>query len=55
MIPDINIPSLPMVEIPQGKIELRDDRTKQGWTVEIASFLLAQFPVTQAEYVAVTN
>jgi len=44
-----------MVEIPKGKIELRDDRTKQKWTVEIVSFLLAQFPVTQAEYFAVTN
>jgi formylglycine-generating enzyme required for sulfatase activity len=59
MIPDINTPintpSIPMVEIPQGKIELRDDRTKQKWTVEIISFLLAQFPVTQAEYFAVTN
>lgn len=39
-----------MVEIPSGKIELRDDRTKQRWTVEIASFLLAKFPVTQDFY-----
>lgn len=44
-----------MVEIPQGSIELRDDRTKQKWTVEVASFLLAQFPVTQQQYFAVTN
>lgn len=44
-----------MVEIPQGSIELRDDRTKQKWTVEVASFLLAQLPVTQAEYFAITH
>ncbi len=23
-----------MIEIPRGKIELRDDRTKQKWTVD---------------------
>jgi formylglycine-generating enzyme required for sulfatase activity len=44
-----------MVEIPHGKIELRDDRTKQNWTVEINPFLLAKFPVTQEFYVAITN
>ncbi|KIO74757.1 hypothetical protein TH53_24670 [Pedobacter lusitanus] len=36
-----------MVEIPEGSIELRNDRTKQKWVVEIKSFLLAKFPVTQ--------
>lgn len=44
-----------MVEIPAGHIELRDDRTKNRWTVEIKPFLLAKFPVTQALYFAVTN
>jgi len=39
-----------MVEIPNGKIELRDDRTKQKWTVDINSFLIAKFPVTQDFY-----
>ena len=39
-----------MAEIPKGKIELRDDRTKQKWTVEIEPFLLAKFPVTQDLY-----
>jgi formylglycine-generating enzyme required for sulfatase activity len=46
---------IPMVEIPGGKIELRDDRTKQKWFVDIAPFLLARFPVTQAQYLEVTN
>jgi formylglycine-generating enzyme required for sulfatase activity len=50
-----NLPLIPMVEIPSGSIELRDDRTKQKWTVELASFLLAQFPVTQELYFEVTN
>lgn len=39
-----------MVEIPSGEIELRDDRTKQRWTVRIEAFLLAKFPVTQDMY-----
>ena len=39
-----------MVEIPSGKIELRDDRTKERWIVEIESFLLCKFPVTQDLY-----
>jgi formylglycine-generating enzyme required for sulfatase activity len=44
-----------MVEIPSGQIELRDDRTKQSWTVEINSFLLGKFPVTQELYLAIAN
>ena len=43
------------VEIPSGKIELRDDRTKERWTVEIKPILLAKFPVTQELYFAITN
>ncbi len=39
-----------MVKIPSGKIELRDDRTKEKWIVEIESFLLCKFPVTQDLY-----
>lgn len=44
-----------MVEIPKGTIELRDDRTKEKWTVEIESFLLFKFPVTQVFYFEITN
>ena len=44
-----------MVEIPGGVIELRDDRTKQQWTVEVEPFLLAKFPLTQDVYFEVTN
>lgn len=44
-----------MVQIPAGKITLRDDRIKRTWDVEIAPFLLAKYPVTQALYSAVTK
>jgi len=44
-----------MVEIPSGKIELRDDRTKQKWTVIIESFLLAKYPVTQDLFFEITK
>ncbi len=44
-----------MVEIPRGKIELRDDRTKERWTVDIKPILIAKFPVTQGLYFAITN
>jgi formylglycine-generating enzyme required for sulfatase activity len=39
-----------MVEIAGGRIELRDDRTKLKWTVELKPFLLSKFPVTQNIY-----
>lgn len=44
-----------MVKIPGGKIELRDDRTKERWTVNIKPILLSKFPVTQELYFAITN
>lgn len=39
-----------MVEIAGGRIELRDDRTKQKWSIELKPFLLSKFPVTQDIY-----
>lgn len=44
-----------MVAIPRGEIALRDEGTKTHWTVEIAPFLLARYPVTQDLYHAVTG
>jgi formylglycine-generating enzyme required for sulfatase activity len=44
-----------MVEIPAGKIEMRDDRTKQKWVVEIDAFLLCKFLVTQNLFSQVLN
>jgi len=44
-----------MIEIPRGKIELRDDRTKQKWTVDVETFLLSKFAVTQDLYFHITG
>jgi formylglycine-generating enzyme required for sulfatase activity len=44
-----------MVQIPGGKIELRDDRIKQKWVVEINPFLLSKFLVTQELFFEVTK
>jgi formylglycine-generating enzyme required for sulfatase activity len=44
-----------MAELPGGEIELRDDRTKEKWTVEIEPFLIAKFPVTQGLYFEITK
>ncbi|MEY9867317.1 formylglycine-generating enzyme required for sulfatase activity [Peribacillus sp. B2I2] len=45
----------PMVKIPGGEIELRDDRIKSKWKAEISPFLLARYPVTTDLYYAITN
>jgi len=44
-----------MVQIPKGSINLRDDRMKREWTVDVEPFLLGKFPVTQSLYFSVTN
>lgn len=44
-----------LVDIPGGEIELRDDRIKEKWTVNIQSFLLGKYPVTQGLYHEITN
>lgn len=44
-----------MIELPTGSIVLRDDRTKQQWTVDLPAFLLARFPVTQALYAEIVH
>ena len=54
------IPSIPssnnqLIEIPKGSIELRDDRIKQKWTVEIEPFLLSSCLVTQELYFEIVN
>ncbi|SDC13640.1 Formylglycine-generating enzyme, required for sulfatase activity, contains SUMF1/FGE domain [Paenibacillus sp. UNCCL117] len=40
----------PMMAIPAGSIDLRDDRIQAQWTVQLDSFLLAPVPVTEALY-----
>lgn len=41
--------------IPTGTVEMRDDRTKEIWSVDINSFDLFKFPITQELYKAVTG
>ncbi len=42
-----------LLRIPEGKIQLNDDRIKKKWSVKINDFLLSKFPVTQDLYLAV--
>ncbi|WP_213508456.1 formylglycine-generating enzyme family protein [Paenibacillus faecis] len=44
-----------MALIPKGEVQLRDDRIQRRWNVEVESFLLASYPVTQALYRAVVG
>ncbi len=43
------------VTIPTGTVDMRDDRTKETWSVDINSFKLFKFPITQELYRAVTD
>lgn len=44
-----------LIKIPGGSIELRDDRTKQKWKVNINPFMLSKFPVTQDWFHEITG
>jgi len=44
-----------MVEVPGGKIELRDEGTHRTWSVELSSFSLDAHQVTRARYAAVVE
>lgn len=44
-----------MLPIPKGAINLRDDRKKEAWRVEIPAFWLAKHPVTQHLYQSITG
>ncbi|EEL50271.1 hypothetical protein bcere0022_23210 [Bacillus cereus Rock3-44] len=50
-----NYTDYPMVNIPRGEVELRDDRLKTQWKVDINPFLLGRFPVTAGLYDMITN
>ncbi|NEA35754.1 SUMF1/EgtB/PvdO family nonheme iron enzyme [Streptomyces sp. SID13031] len=39
-----------MIELPGGKVSLRDEGTGASWVAEVAPFRLAAFAVTQAQY-----
>src|SRR5258706_14642611 len=44
-----------MVAIPPGQVTLSDRRTQRSWSVELAPYRLAAFPITQARYALVTG
>jgi len=45
----------PMVKVPGGEIELRDDRIKSKWKAEIRPFLLGRYLFTTDFYYTITN
>ncbi|MDQ0898521.1 formylglycine-generating enzyme required for sulfatase activity [Paenibacillus sp. V4I7] len=45
----------PMVKVPGGEIDLRDDRTSSKWKVDIQPFFLARYPVTKELYFAISQ
>jgi formylglycine-generating enzyme required for sulfatase activity len=44
-----------MIRVGPGAVALTDRRTQRTWTVELAPYLLAAVPVTQARYAEVTG
>ncbi|WP_055522424.1 formylglycine-generating enzyme family protein [Streptomyces graminilatus] len=44
-----------MIAVPPGQVTLSDRRTQRSWTVELAPYRLAAFPVTQSLYAQVTD
>ena len=52
-LPEANVGDL--VDIPAGEIVLRDEGSRTSWTVEVAPFRLAPYPVTRERYGAVVG
>ncbi|TQK42629.1 formylglycine-generating enzyme required for sulfatase activity [Streptomyces sp. SLBN-118] len=44
-----------MTAIPPGQVTLSDRRTQRSWSVELAPYRLAAFPITQERYAQVTG
>lgn len=44
-----------MIAIPPGRVTLSDRRTRRRWPVELASYQLGKYPVTQERYADVTG
>ncbi|WP_043606586.1 MULTISPECIES: SUMF1/EgtB/PvdO family nonheme iron enzyme [Protofrankia] len=44
-----------MIAVPAGRVTLSDRRTRRRWSVELAPYRLAAFPVTQGQYAQVTG
>ena len=46
---------LHVITVPPGRVTLSDRRTQRSWSVELAPYQIAAFPVTQARYAQVTG
>jgi formylglycine-generating enzyme required for sulfatase activity len=44
-----------MLAVPSGQVTLSDRRSQRSWSVELAPYQLAAFPITQARYAQVTG
>ncbi|GAA2261426.1 MULTISPECIES: formylglycine-generating enzyme family protein [Kitasatospora] len=44
-----------MITVPSGRVTLSDRRTQRSWPVELASYRLAAFPVTQELYTRIAG
>ena len=44
-----------MINVPAGRVTLSDRRTQRTWSVELAPYRIAAYPVTQARYAEVTG
>ncbi|MEU4849772.1 formylglycine-generating enzyme family protein [Streptomyces gilvosporeus] len=44
------VPAPPLLGIPAGRIDLRDEGTRTTWTAEVGAFRLAPYPVTRELY-----
>jgi formylglycine-generating enzyme required for sulfatase activity len=44
-----------LIAIPPGQVTLSDRRTQRSWSVELAPYQLAAFPITQARYAQATG
>jgi sulfatase modifying factor 1 len=44
-----------MVAIPAGRVTLSDRRTQRSWSLDVAPYQLAAFPVTQSRHAHVTG
>ncbi|GAB1692152.1 formylglycine-generating enzyme family protein [Krasilnikovia sp. M28-CT-15] len=47
--------SIDLVSVPSGLVTLSDRRTRRRWTVQVAAFELAAYPVTEGLYQRVTG
>jgi sulfatase modifying factor 1 len=44
-----------MITVPPGDVTLSDRRTQRIWSVELAAYRIAAFPITRAQYAHVTG